>query len=304
MKSIIKQILLIVIGLNCLTGFGQFLSVKKYAIEEKEDMFNHVFMANNNIKSINAEIFYKKEMKPMNAANLIEQYYFNENGLLHKMIRTNHITGGRTDTAVVYLNYFDDDLIKKTQLDAKGFFSHTFELDPKGNVIKDTYSREENQGYSRFNFIQGKSFTIFYETYSYEFDDKNRVTKKSISNSDGKPYQNVYYSYDVFDNLIKETSTLVVTKKSNSIEYTYNEFHQLIEKKIESNFFGKNITIHTYEYDDVGNLLSEKITRNGKPKTSIEFVYDGRMLLKALLIKDESSGTIKVTKYKYQFYNE
>lgn len=240
-------------------------------------------------------------MKPMETSNLIQQYYFDQNGVLQKHIATNHLVENRTDTTVVYFVYKNDLLAKKIQLDTKGFYSHTYERDANGQISKDTYSREENAGFSNFNFIQGKTFEIFFETYTNEVEN-GKLIKKRIANSDGKPYDDIYYEYDEYDNLVKETSTLVVTKKSRYKTYVYNEYHQLVEKIEESNFFGKTITYYNYTYDEAGNLLSEKISKNGKPKSAKEFVYDSNMLLKAILIKDEGSNTIKITKFKTTFY--
>jgi hypothetical protein len=293
---------LVFISLIYSFAYAQIIDVKKYVIDENEDLFNYSFIKNNAIKSISAEIYYKKEMKPISTSNLIQQYYFASEGYLKKHIATNKITGNKIDTTVIYSNYKNGLLAKKIQLDSKGFYSHTFERNENKLIVKDTYAREENKGYSRFNFIQGKSFEIFYETFSYQLKD-DKVFKKRISNSDGKPYNDIYYEYDEYENLIKETSTLVVTKKSRFKLYKYNEYHQLVEKREESNFFGKSIVIHSYTYDEASNLMSEKVNKNGTPKTSKEFVYDSNMMLKAILIKDEGSSVIKITKFKTSFFN-
>ena len=252
MDLLYKTICYLIFGLIILIkANAQIIDVKKYAIENKSDFFNEKFIRSNSVKNIQAEIFYKKELKPMQSSNLTEQYFFNNDGNLKKHIATNKISGNKIDTTVIYFQYINDVLSKEIQLDSKGFFSHAYERDDNGLIIKDTYAREENKGYSRFNFIQGKSVEIFFESFTYLIDN-GKIMKKRIANSDGKPYNEITYDYDNFDNLIKETSTLIVTKKSRFKEYKYNEYHQLIEKKEVSNFFGNSTIIHNYTYDEIG----------------------------------------------------
>jgi YD repeat-containing protein len=280
---------------------AQIIDNTNCAVYAKEDFFNQKFIQDNKIKQIYGEVMLKKELKPMERTSLFQQFDFDQQGRLYRSIESVALSKNQIDTSVVLFYYEGDLLAKKVYTDNNGFYAHSYQYDSEGKMIKMTYSREENKFKTRYQFESTKSIIVFFETYEY----KDCLPEKCIRtyfNQQGKPYQTLSSYFDGYGQLIEETTQYVVTKKSSSIYYKYDELFRAIEKKDVANFIDKNEIITSYEYDEIGNLLSEKMTRNGVFRTNKEFMYQENMLLKALLNKNEETGTIQVVKYTYQFY--
>lgn len=299
-KCILKYILLItMVGLSYF-GNTQILDNTNCDIFTNNNFFNEAFIKRNGIKTISAEISIKKELKPMVKTALFQQYDFDKYGRLTCILENNYASGGIIDTILTQFIYAGTHLTKKRMSDASGYYSYSYEYDDKGNMVKLTYAREENANKTKANFELGRLIEIYNETYEHIRTSENQ-TKKIIYNSQGKPYQQVINSYDEYGNLVEETYTLIVTKKGSKISYKYDAYHRPVEKLDVSNVTGKNELRYEYDYDEAGNILEERTFHNNIHKTTRQFLYDGRMLLSALLTQDEETKTIQIVKYSYTF---
>lgn len=210
--------------------------------------------------------------------------------------------GGWLDTSIVLYDYNDlGQLITKRTNDAYGFYSYHYEYDEGDNLIKETYCRDENKGNSKSNFIPGKEFTIKSETFEHLIPGENQY-KKLFYNNKGKLYKENMTYYNVHGNKTEETEKYIVTNKRSSINYEYDENNRLlkISEIPDLRFDSKNL--NTFTYDEIGNIVSEEINKDGKPSIFREYLYGPTMLLKDRLVKDEDTKAINIIRYSYEFF--
>ncbi len=282
-----------------LTNFPAHLDMNIFS---NNVFFSEKFVRTNKIKTIRAEISFKRELQPIVQTGNIQSCEFNMNGKLTKQFETISIAGNIRDTMISYFFYNEKNLpeLKRTS-DGYGFYSYYYEYDNNGNLVKQIYSRDENSG-SKNNFLLGKQFIISSETYQHE-QVSTKQKKKKYFNDNGMEYKVETIYFDQYGNKSEEESKFIVTSRKSSITYKYDEYFRLSEKVDFSMVSGENKIISVFTYDEFGNVLSEKISYNGTMKTTKEFLYDKKtFLLDAQLIKDEATQTIHIYKYNYEFY--
>lgn len=264
--------------------------------------FSEKFIRQNKIKAISAEISFKRELQPIVKTGNVQRFEFNAGGKPEKQLETISIAGSIRDTAVTYFIYNEEGRLElKRSSDGYGFYSYYYEYDKSGNIIKQVYSRDENAG-SKIDFQLTKQFIINSETYQYE-QLSQRQKKRRFYNDNGMEYKAVISYYNEYGNIEEEESRFVVTGRRSSISYQYDEYFRLVEKTDFSSISGENKITSFFAYDELGNILQEKIHRNGVLKTTKEFVYEKKtLLLDAQLIKDEATQTIHIYKYSYEFF--
>lgn len=184
-----------------------------------------------------------------------------------------------TKTEYTYDNHY------RVKTEKSGDETTTYTYDSKGNVISYVTSNEKNNTYYTYNSAgkvireqTGNDYTYYtydakgnnlvlatlkkdyqgeapalydssltcFDTTTYTYDSKGRVTKEE--NSDGS---SVSYEYDASGNVTKETNVTVENDKTKT-------------------------TVTTYTYDDMGNLLKSKCDED-----NTSYIYDeaGRILL-------------------------
>ena len=281
------------------SAHAQILDNTNCDVFSDNNFFNQEFIKKNGITTIHSTISSKRSMKPIKETPLWQQFDFDKYGRVTRMMETRFI-GSKIDTSLVQFKYVGDHLVKKRLSDTKGFYSYSYQYNDNGNLEKKTYSREVNANPETHKFELKQLIEVYKERYEHTEISKSK-TKQISYNSNDKPYLQEFTEYDEYGNKIKEISTLVVTKKGSSTTYKYDAYHRPIEKLEINNLFGKSEIRYTYEYDEAGNLLSEKKYEDGVYKTNREFLYDGRMLLSARLTKDIATGTIQIVKYTCSF---
>ena len=262
--------------------------------------FSEKFIRQNKIKSVKVEISFKRELQPIVKTGNSQGFEFNLKGKLVKQFETILIGGNVKDTLVSFFIYNENNLLElKRSSDGNGFYSYYFDYDNAGNIIKQVYSRDENKG-NKNNFVMGRQFIISSETYQYEQLSVKQKRRKYF-NDNGLEYKSVISSKNDYGNITEEESRFIVSDRKSRISYKYDEYFRLIEKTDYSAISGQNSIVSVFNYDDFGNLLQEKISYNGKLKTTREFLYDNKtFLLDAQLIKDEATQTIQIYKYNYE----
>lgn len=263
--------------------------------------FSEKFIRQNKIKKVMAEISFKRELQPIVKTGNFQGFEFNQAGQLIKQMETISISGNVKDTSVSYFNYNEKKKLElKRSSDGFGFYSYYYEYDDSGNMVKQVYSRDENRG-SKNNFELSRQYIINSETYQYE-PLSPRQKKMRFYNDNGMEYKSVIFYFNDYGNLSEEESRFVVTDRKSRITYKYDEFFRLTEKTDFSSVSGMNKIVSVFTYDEYGNVLQEKISRNGTLVTTREFLYDkATFLLDAQLIKDEATQTINIYKYSYEF---
>lgn len=264
--------------------------------------FREKFIRQNKIKSATTEISFKRDLQPIVKTGNVQGFEFDVSGKLIMQWETISIAGNIKDTAVTYFIYNKKNQLElKRSSDGYGFYSYYYEYDNTGNIIKQVYSRDENMG-SKNDFRLGKQFIISSESYQYELLSPKQK-KRRFFNDNGMEYKSVITYFNEYGNITEEETRFVVTGRKSSITYKYDEYFRLSEKADYSTVSGENKIVSVFTYDEFGNVLQEKISRNGTLKTTREFLYDKKtFLLEAQLIKDEATQTIHIYKYSYEFY--
>lgn len=118
--------------------------------------------------------------------------------------------------------------------------------------------------------------------YYYEYDENNRLIKKSCETRTGYA-GNTQYDYDENGNLIKEESFDTDNRSTGYYEYTYDAEGRLIHKVIHYMDDGKETDSDDYGVliwedtrDVYGRVIAEenKYEGNGGTDESYEYVYD------------------------------
>ncbi len=267
-----------------------------------DPFFNNAFIASNKLKSLNGVISSKKELGAIQSSRLVQGYQYNLKGQLVSQYNSK-LQNKKRDTSFTYYQYNNEgQLILKRISDSYGFYSYSYEYDSLGQMSKNTFSREKNIGKSKANFILGKQYIIFNETYKYEKSDSLMI--KVIMNNNQRPYQKNTYKYDKLGYLKEEKTQLLINNKTHLTLYNYNEKGGL--KKVE-NFKQQSKSPYKtvkYQYDEWGNLTYMDEYKDGIQVIHKEILYDpSTLVLKTILSQDLVSNLITIIKFKPKFYN-
>ena len=124
-----------------------------------------------------------------------------------------------------------------------------YTYDAKGNNLVLATLKEDYQGEAPA--LYDSSLTCF-DTITYTYDTKGRVTKEENSNG-----SSVSYEYDASGNVTKETNVTVENDKTKTTvtTYTYDEMGNILNTQSESDN-------GSYVYDKAGRTL--RVTQNGE----------------------------------------
>lgn len=196
-----------------------------------------------------------------------------------------YIDESGTKTEYTYDNHY------RVKTEKSGDETTTYTYDSKGNVISYVTSNEKNNTYYTYNSAgkvireqTGNDYTYYtydakgnnlvlatlkndykgevpelydssltcFDTTTYTYDNKGRVTKEE--NSDGS---SISYEYDASGNVTKETNVTLENNKTKTTvtTYTYDEMGNILTTQSE----GDN---GSYIYDKAGRTL--RVTQNGE----------------------------------------
>lgn len=203
-----------------------------------------------------------------------------------------------TKTEYSYDNHY------RVKTEKSGDETTTYTYDSKGNVLSYVTSNEKNNTYYTYNSSgnvvreqTGNDYTYYtydskgnnlvlatlkkdykgeapelydssltcFDTTTYIYDNKGRVTKEE--NSDGS---SVSYEYDASGNVTKETNVTVENDKTKTTvtTYTYDDMGNLLTTQSEGDSA-------TYVYDKAGRTL--RVTQNGETTRTL-YDNEGRVI--------------------------
>lgn len=179
--------------------------------------------------------------------------------------------------------YYDDGTLKKESHDE----SYIIEYDTHGLKVA-----TQGSGYDN--------------SYNYEFDDEDRVSRQICTMDDGTIYT-TEYTYDENGNLVKEYEDEDPRDGDIYPEvtiYTYNNENQLIKTKVDSDNKATCEETTDYTYDNEGHLLSKKSTSDAalflvNSNTIHEYTYEYDVIGEATINSEDTDILIPQRKWKY-----
>ncbi len=296
--------------LLCFVLFGCFLTDASYGqlilnnncqAFTDQAYFNPAFIKRNKIRSIHGKTSSKKEMDIIREQDLVQNFDFDTEGRVVKQMYSHHSFGYRTDTTTIIFIYDSLGRLKtRRQNDNFSFYSYNYIYDSLGNIIKETYCRDENCGPSKYEFKLGNQYEIISETYKYTVENGKKI--RTYYNNFGREYQKKEYEYGKLNYLMSEKMIYTLTSRQTmEIKYEYNERGFCISK-YEHPVDGPKLII-AYDYDKQGNLTEYDYFLDEEQITHKELVYDNStMLISATLSKDVRTNVIMIVRFTYGFY--
>lgn len=286
------------------SAFAQLINANAHLFSD-EPFFNEKFIAQNKIRSVKGKLASKKEMDIIRRSFTEDYYEFDQQGKQLAFYNTFYKQDRQKDTTMVLFTYnTNDNLIVKRKCDHYGFFSYHYTLDDTGRIIASKYCRDENTGPNKRLFTLGTQFVIAEEEFRYEKLNGNTEKKVSLNNY-GRAFKEDVISYDEFGWVSSIASRYLIGNNYSKVSYEYNENGRISSKTtISGSGKDQKILKETYTYDEIGNLLEMNVYKNDEHVTVKQVLYDGRMLMSALLTKEVATNLIHIVEYDYTFYGE
>ncbi|MCB0401390.1 MAG: hypothetical protein KDD41_04855 [Flavobacteriales bacterium] len=291
-------------GLLLVSFFGhtQILEINQPLFTD-EPFFNPAFIKANKVKSITGSISSKKINDIIRTKGLDYFYEFNDDGTLLMQLASNYSKGIKDSSIVTYCYNENGSISLKRKSDSYGYYSHHYKYDADGNIMLQTYCRDENRYECKNKFELKNQFVIVADSFSYQKTDPSQ-TKKFYYNAYKKVYKEQINYYDEYGYLVEEYTRFIIGNNKKKITYEYDEMGRLSKKHTFTDIAQGKKETEVYTYDEVGNVLDIKFYQNEQHKTTKEFLYDKNMLLYAQLIKDIESDFLRIIQYRYTFWGE
>ena len=267
MPYLLRRILFIFFLFTTSSLCSQILEMNKPLFSD-DPFFNTSFIRANKIKSITGSRSSKKVRDIIRKKGLDYQYRFHKNGLLKEQLATFYGLGNQKDTNITAYHYNSKGaLISKRKNDQHGYYSYNYLLDALGNIIKETYCRDENKLTSKNEFQLAKQYIIKSDSFSYHQLNEQQI-KKIFYNNYGKSYKEQFNYYNEYGYLIEEYTKFLIGNTKSKITYEYDEKGRIIKTENFSNLSENKKITNVYSYDEVGNVLEIKVYNNDKYITS------------------------------------
>lgn len=302
---IYKFVSIVLITISSLQVNAQLLNNQLGEAFTDRPFFNESIIAQNGIKSIYGYFTHYKLGDAFRETELYRAYHFNKKGRLSKQYESRRTAQG-LDTLVSLYEYDQDgNLTALRQRDEYGFYAYIYEYDTAGRVVREEYRRNltrERQKATKFKL--GKEFVVTYETASYQNFDGQQ--KKTVYNSYGVPYKDVFTYYNEDGQIIEKNERLRRTSGGTKTTYSYNGKGLLDTLKSVSTISGTQERLYVFEYDKFNNLIKKNYYKNGVHTTQHRVVYnDKTMTIENIMIQNVATDFIRILRLEeYVFYEE
>lgn len=265
-----------------------------------EMYFNQEFLWQNKVKAITGVVSIKRPNRPIEQRPDISIYRFNDVGLLQQLDKVTSVLHLVDTLKIEYKRNDLGEVELRTEQGNRGFYTKKFFYNKEGKVERLDYGKSENISTQRGSLEAGQSITINSESYTYN-QLNDTVLMKSCYNNYGLLYSHITTTTNGLGYLISEREDIVMSNRSTTQTYKYNEKGWLEEVSSENN--NPDLTKGSkYYYDDLGNLLKLERYLGGKMTQEIEVLYTETMLIEAFLDHDVRSHDIVITKFAYEFH--
>ncbi len=292
--------------------------------------FNFTFIKEHKIKEIVFDILDKKDLEVAVDKGLMHYYEFDTQGRLSRFYYT---TIGKTTVKeyqskpvikrhkvirkaeVYYKNdylydtistrFFYDEkgrLILKRYNDGQYYEAVYYQYDSLNRISRELRARETNVSRDKSLFQLGVQNIISDEKFEYQKTGKFQVKKKCL-NDEGRVYKEIIMDTNEEGLPVAVNEAFTVTWIHQETKFTYNEKKQLAEKNYTSNANGVFSLKDTFEYDNKGNILTEKQYKNDKLQNELSYIFESSdNSVKSFLNRDHINKTIRITKVFYKYF--
>jgi hypothetical protein len=308
---------------------AQIIDPSPTAVSISEPKFNRTFIRQNKIKTITASVVDKPDGEIIRDKGLAQVYAFDTSGNITRHYFNEITSLEKTETEIPAV-YKRGRVVKKSytkidfqyQYDTLGteffytstgylimkrvcigdfFHSTYYEYFGDGLLSRQTLCKETNIAKSGEFFKLGVQTVFSEEKFEYEQLTPTQVKKKFL-NDEGKPYKQGILNF-VNGKPMDESYQFEVGFIRSGVTYTYDSQFRLTEKFTTDNSSGITTEKTTYEYDDLGNITTEKKFKNGMQTDEIVYLYDaGKKLLSSQIDRQLQKSSIRIVKYEYTFY--
>jgi hypothetical protein len=281
------------------TSIAQIIDNRHGKVFQEEMYFNQQFIWQNKIKSITGIKSIKRPNRPIESRPDMIAFRFNEVGQLQSMDKVSSVLHIVDSTSVTYMRNDLGDLEIITELGTKGYFTTQYQYDQQGRIVRMSYGKTENLSQEKGKLEPGQAIVVNSETYEWQETEPGILKKKNFNNY-GLHYSNWTLVKNSLGYIQSETEELIMSGRTTTKTYTYNEKGWIAETVITDNL-GNKSKKEKYYYDDLGNLKKVEYFVDGKIIREIEILYKANLLLEAFLDHDMVTDEVIITKFSFEY---
>lgn len=279
---------------------SQIIDNRTGKVFKEEMFFNQQFLWVNKIKTVTGTTSVKRPNRPIEQRPDMLVYHFNEVGLLSKMDKVTSVLSIVDSLTIEYKRNDLGEVNLREENNRRGFYTTKMNYDAEGRLNRLDFGKAEDVSGERGKLVAGTSTIINSETFKWETPAKG-IIRKSNYNNYGLNYSNITITRNDMDCLISEVEELVMSGKTTTKKYFYNDKGWIERIEITDNQSGP-VKEEKFHYDALGNLLKAEYYTGGKMLREVEVLYTKTMLIEAFLDHDLQSHDIVITKFAYEFY--
>lgn len=312
------------------TGLAQLILPSTNNGFDKYPNFNFEYIKKHNIKTITFDIIDKKDLEVAVDKGLINIYEFDNQGRLTRFYytvisktvvkeyhskpvykRRKKISNGGVyyrneyeyDTISTRFYYDDASRLKLKRYNDGNYYEATYyDYNADGMVVREMRAKETNSSGDKNMFMLGVQNILSEEKFDYQKTGERQYKKKCL-NDEGRIFKEIIVNLNEKGQPLLFNESFTVTWISQETKFTYNSKFQLIEKDYSSNSGGQINIKDTFEYDDKGNVLTEKQYKSETLVNELSYLFDETdNKVKSFLNRDHINKTIRITKVFYTFY--
>lgn len=265
----------------------------------EEIFFSQQFLWLNKIRSITGVTSIKRPNRPIEQRPDLVVYRFNDVGLLQQMDKVSSVFNLVDSLSIRYHRNDIGEVYQKEETGNRGYFTTNYNYDEQGKLIRLDYGTAENISTNSGKLMPGQVITINSESFAWR-DQQNGITNKSVYNNYGLHYSNWTISKNQAGYIETETEELIMSGKTTTRSYTYNEQGWVSAIQTKDNMSAM-VKSQTFIYDKLGNLQKVNYFEDKSMIREIEVLYTKTMLVEAFLDHDLQSHDIIITKFSYEF---
>lgn len=265
----------------------------------EEIFFSQQFLWLNKIRSITGVTSIKRPNRPIEQRPDLVVYRFNDVGLLQQMDKVSSVFNLVDSLSIRYHRNDIGEVYQKEETGNRGYLTTNYNYDEQGKLIRLDYGTAENISTNSGKLMPGQVITINSESFAWR-DQQNGITNKSVYNNYGLHYSNWTISKNQAGYIETETEELIMSGKTTTRSYTYNEQGWVSAIQTKDNMSAM-VKSQTFIYDKLGNLQKVNYFEDKSMIREIEVLYTKTMLVEAFLDHDLQSHDIIITKFSYEF---